>query len=97
MKTQTLPEWAENMTPTEWATKCKTAKAYTNCATCDQRLIMTLCKYDEPKYYCEVHCPEHKWQSNYDWRTECARCGIPYTAYLESLLKKHKIPFKRAR
>ena len=68
---------------------------YTNCAKCGKRLILTLCKQEEERHYCEACCPKHKWQSDYDWQTECARCGISYTDYLLSLLKQHNIPFSK--
>ena len=66
---------------------------YTNCAKCGKRLILTLCRQEEERHYCETCCPEHKWQSDYDWPTECARCGIYYTYYLQHLLEQNKISY----
>lgn len=92
-----LPDWAKEMSDANWE-KFKNkypGSAYTNCATCGKRLILALCKYNEPKRYCIKHCPEHKWQADYDWPTECGRCGILYTNYLESVLEKHGIKFEQ--
>ena len=73
--------------------KEKTYTPYVNCPTCDRRLVLTLCKYDEPKHYCYEHCPGHKWQSDYDWDTECAICGVSYTYYLQLKLEEHGIEY----
>lgn len=95
MRTKVLPDWAKKMTNAEWENekKTETGIALRNCAVCGQRLLLTLCKYEESKYYCPKHCSEHKWQTDYDWPKECARCGIHYPRYLESLLIKHHIKF----
>lgn len=96
-KTRELPEWARKMTDKEWAEKGsgEYSEGYTNCSLCGKRLILTLCRYDEPRFYCIEHCPEHKWQTDYDWGVECARCGIRYPNYLESVLDIHGIEFNR--
>jgi len=78
-----------------WIQKKKEIRSFKNCSVCNKRLVLTLCHYDEDKYYCVEHCPEHKWQSDYDWQMECAKCGIPYIKYLEELLIKHKIPYSQ--
>ena len=75
----------------------KNPKVYRNCDTCGKRLVLTLCKYHEGKAYCWEHCPKHKWQSDYDWTTECGICGITYTKYLEKVLEQHKISFWKAK
>jgi len=82
--------WNKRFEPTH-----KPKIPYTNCAKCGKRLILTLCKQEEEKHYCIDCCLEHKWQSDYDWPTECARCGINYTNYLQRLLKQHSIPFSK--
>jgi len=97
LETRELPDWAKEMSDEQWLKQTQKAKTYKSCATCNKRLIMVLCKHTEPKHYCYEHCPEHKWQSDYDWRTECACCGIGYTEYLEFVLRLHNIPFKKAR
>ena len=88
-----LPDWAVNMTEEEWKKLGQEQKGYTNCTICGKRLILTLCRYKEPEFYCVEHCPEHKWQTTFDWPNECARCGIRYNDYLESVLKKHGIEY----
>lgn len=97
-KTRELPEWAQIMTDEEWAKgPVKYGKGLTNCSVCGKRLMLTLCRHEEPKFYCVEHCPEHKWQTTYDWCLECARCAISYIAYLESVLDLHDIEFNRVR
>ena len=89
-----LPKWAIKATDEEWEKfKQEEYNSCFNCAECGKRLVMTLCKYGEKNHYCVEHCSEHKWQSDYDWQTECAKCGIPYVTYLEGLLKKNKIKY----
>jgi len=101
-----LPKWTESEEKWEKAKKTvvkyaaksgwnpKRHKPYTECSKCGKKIILTLCKYTYEKYYCPEHCPKHKWQSDYDWQTECGRCGISYITYLQELLKKHDIPFE---
>lgn len=98
-KTRELPEWARNMTDEEWAERGsgEYGKGTTNCSACGKRLLLTLCRYDEPKFYCVEHCPEHKWQTDYDWSIECSRCSVHYPNYLESVLDLHGIEFNRLR
>lgn len=84
------------LTEDEWEQKKKEIDAFRNCAVCNARLVMTLCHMDEDLYYCEEHCPEHKWQSDYDWPAECAKCGLHYTHYLMGLLDKNKIPYTKS-
>jgi len=90
-----LPEWAMKMTDAEWSEMLKEYAGYTNCATCKKRLILTLSNHSEDKYYCVEHCPEHKWQDDYDWPTECGRCGILYPHYLQKLLEENHIAFSK--
>jgi len=78
-----------------WEQKKKEIHAFKNCSVCDERLVLNLCHYREEKYYCVEHCLGHKWQSHYDWQTECAKCGLSYIDYLKSLLEQHKIPFSK--
>ena len=94
MNNEDLPEWAIKMTDAEWkASEEQSSKAYTHCAKCEKRLILTLCRNDEPANYCVTHCPGHKWQSDYDWETECAICGISYVHYLQKLLEANGIVY----
>lgn len=102
-----LPKWTESQEKWEKVKKeiaeggikygrnPQTYKPYTECSECGKKIILTLCKYRFEKYYCPEHCPKHKWQSDYDWQTECGRCGITYIAYLQGLLQKYDIPFER--
>ena len=90
-----LPIWVNEMSEEEWKELGEKSNAYTNCAICNRRLILTLCRHEELKYFCAEHCPVHKWQTDFDWQWECARCGLSYINYLEDLLITHKIPFKR--
>lgn len=61
------------------------------CAKCGKKLRMTLCKYDKDRhYYCVEHCPEHVWQSDYDWPTECMHCGIHEDDFLRSEVTRLK-------
>ena len=83
------------LTEVEWEQKKKENRSFRNCAVCGARLVMTLCRYHEDKYYCEEHCPEHKWQSAPDWPTECDKCGVLYTQYLEKLLDDNRIPYRK--
>ena len=63
-------------------------KAPAVCAVCDVDLVLTLSKYDVARdYYCWQHCPSPKWQSDYDWPTECAHCGIERGDYWEAVVK----------
>ena len=95
MSDRDLPQWAVDMTDEEWAKQGsgKYGTGYNNCAECGHRLIITLCKYGEAKFYCVEHCPEHKWQADYDWPRECARCGVHWDNYLASLLEEHGIEY----
>ena len=100
MRKRELPEWARKMTDEEWEAHKKHVDnelgplgPYRNCVVCNKRLIISLCKYNENKFYCVEHCPKHKWQSDYDWTKECAKCGIWYTEYLQMLLDLHKIKY----
>jgi hypothetical protein len=79
----------------EWKQLKSLSEAYQNCGVCSKRLVLTLCRHEEKEYYCVNHCPEHKWQSDYDWPTECACCGITYEHYLERVLRENKITFSR--
>jgi len=103
-----LPEWAVKLTDEEWdqhkidaqkrwnsfdSNKDEKYTPYTNCVKCGKRLILTLCSYSQPEHYCVDCCPEHLWQTEMDWEVECARCGVGYTAYLESVLDKHEITY----
>ena len=97
IETNELPDWAKKMTDAQWEKKKKADGGIylKNCEVCGQRLLLTLCKYEESKYYCSKHCPEHKWQSDYDWQTECAKCGISYIHYLQGLLERNKISYSK--
>lgn len=91
--TEKLPEWAEKMSDEEWKKLSREDEGYTNCAICKKRLILTPCRYGEKTYYCEEHCPTHKWQTDYDCPKECAKCGVPYSTYLENVLVKNGIKY----
>ncbi len=109
MSDRELPEWVTKMSDEEWETWKKESQEeldglelnrskkrsipYTNCHVCNVRMLLTLCRYDEPHHYCPEHCPEHTWQTDYDWSPECARCGLSYRLYLEQLLEKHGIKY----
>jgi len=95
MSDNDLPEWAVKMTDDEWSALEKEHNSYTRCSTCGKRLILTLCHHGESAYYCVEHCPAHKWQSDYDWETECGRCGIPYDRYLQRLLDKNGVVYSK--
>jgi hypothetical protein len=82
-----------NLSNEEWEQKKKEIESFRNCTICNARLVMNLCHLYEDKYYCEEHCPEHKWQSDYDWVTECAKCGLHYEHYLQKLLEDNKISY----
>lgn len=82
-----------NLPEKEWEKKKKEIRAFRNCAKCNRRLVINLCHYHEEDYYCFKCCPGHKWQSDYDWAPECARCGIDYTLYLEQILESYKVPY----
>ena len=84
-----------NLTEVEWEQKKKEIRAFRNCVVCNARLVINLCHFHEDKYYCEEHCLDHKWQSDYDWPTECAKCGLLYTQYLMRLLDDNKIPYSK--
>lgn len=90
-----LPKWAIEMPEEEWI--ALDGESYTNCSQCRKRLIITLCRYEESDYYCLEHCPGHVWQTDYDWGRECARCGVNYSKYLESVLDEHKIEYNNLR
>ena len=94
MTMKDLPKWVIEMSEEEWL--ALPGEAYVNCFECGKRLIITLCRYDESTHYCFEHCPGHKWQTDYDWRMECARCGIGYAEYLESVLQEHCIDYHSA-
>ena len=79
----------------KWSKGLKEISEFQNCHICNARLVLNLCHYRVQEYYCEEHCPEHKWQSDYDWPTECARCGLSYTHYLMKLLDDNKIPYSK--
>jgi len=83
-------EWTKE----EWQKLKKQSKVYQNCPICNKRLVLAL--YTEPPKiaFCPEHCPQHKWQSGYDWPTECGICGVHYPNYLESMLESNKIPFQ---
>ena len=96
MNNDDLPEWATKMTDAEWkASEKQLSKAYTHCAKCGKRLILSLCRNIEPVNYCVIHCPRHKWQSDYDWQTECAKCGIEYSHWLQKLLDDAGITYSK--
>lgn len=82
-----------DLTDAEWEQKKKEIEEFQNCAVCNARLVIVLCRYHENKYYCPEHCPEHKWQSDYDCPRKCAKCELYYEQYLEKLLEDNKIPY----
>jgi hypothetical protein len=89
-----LPDWVIKATEEEWEKfKQEEHCGCSNCGVCGKRLLLTLCKHGEKKNYCVEHCPKHKWQSDYDWQTECAKCGVSYVDYLQELLKKNNIKY----
>jgi len=64
-------------------------RALTVCSTCGVPLVLTLCKYGVDRdYYCLEHCPGPEWQEDYDWQTECARCGIERGDYWEGMYRQ---------
>lgn len=68
-----------------WECKCEKFTPMV-CAKCGKAIDkMTICKYDLARdYYCVEHCPNHEWQSDYDWPTECKHCGIHQDKYLRA-------------
>ena len=72
-------------------TDCKTFKPLV-CAKCGKALNkMTICKFDiDRDYYCIGHCPNHEWQSDFDWPMECMHCGLREKDYLRSEVTRLK-------
>jgi len=73
------------------------SEIYNYCCVCKKRVVLTVSKYP-PKgtpHYCEEHCPQHKWQADFDYPTHCQICGVDYDMYLESVLDKHNISYDR--
>ena len=94
MREEGLPKWVRDMSDEEWETyKKEDHTSGANCGKCGKRLLLTLCNYNQPEHYCIECCPEHLWQTTHDWPVECARCGINYISYLESVLNTHMIPY----
>ena len=72
-------------------------EVYQKCRVCGKRVIKSLCDDTHSQPVCSFHCPKHKWQSTYDWPTECGVCGVQYIDYLEKLLEIKGISYQKAR